>query len=69
MYVLSLHSPGATVGHYLERNAPSWLNAISILNACDVAKNIVAAIIRLNKAEAFLEPCFDGAVLHIYSLI
>jgi hypothetical protein len=67
MYVLSLHSPGATVGHYLERNAPSWLQAISILDAICMTKDIVAAVIRLNKSIAFFEPGLNGAVLHLDS--
>jgi hypothetical protein len=34
--VLGLNSPGATVGHYLERNAPSWLQAMCDRFAADI---------------------------------
>src|ERR1035437_104252 len=65
--VLSLHSAGATVGHYLERNAPTLLQAIRILDDVYVAKDIVAAVVGLNETIAFFEPRLNGAVLHLDS--
>jgi hypothetical protein len=67
MNVLGLNSPSSTVGHYLERNSPSLLQAIRILDDVYVAKDIVAAVIRLNKSIAFFEPGLNGAVLHLDS--
>jgi hypothetical protein len=67
MYVLSLHSACATIGHHLKRNSPSRMKAIRILDDVYVAKDIVAAVIRLNKAVALFEPGLNGSVLHLDS--
>jgi hypothetical protein len=57
-----------SIGHDFERNLLSFIKAIhaGALNRADVHKHVLAAIIRLNEAEAFLavEP-FHGSLHHV----